>query len=174
MAICDKDFVFRATLKIQIRYIGLLWGSCMEKRLANCSCIWNINQKIKVFSNPLFLAKIWMVFEWGWAYHSPLGTDCWCLITRSNNIYMFKGVGSQQCQRYYGLCELDGVGHTPGDPESVSLNASYHTEQQYMFDTCFWMVSEILNLTWRRFVCLCWGFRAQSTQWGHVKRGQFT
>ena len=23
------------------------------------------------------------------------------------------------------------------------------------------------------FVCLCWGFTAQSTQWGHVKRGQF-
>ena len=88
MAICDKDFVFRAALKIQIRYIGLLWGSCMEKRLANCSRIWNLNQKIKVFSNPLFLAKIWMVFEWGGAYHSPLGTDCWCLIIMSNNIYI--------------------------------------------------------------------------------------
>ena len=24
------------------------------------------------------------------------------------------------------------------------------------------------------FVCLCWGFTAQSTQWGHVERGQFT
>ena len=23
------------------------------------------------------------------------------------------------------------------------------------------------------FVCLCWGFTAQSTQWGHVERGQF-
>ena len=23
-------------------------------------------------------------------------------------------------------------------------------------------------------VCLCWGFTAQSTQWGHVQRGQFT
>ena len=22
--------------------------------------------------------------------------------------------------------------------------------------------------------CLCWGFTAQSTQWGHVERGQFT
>ena len=22
--------------------------------------------------------------------------------------------------------------------------------------------------------CLCWGFMAQSTQWGHVKRSQFT
>ena len=25
-----------------------------------------------------------------------------------------------------------------------------------------------------KFVCLCWGFTAQSTQWGHVERGQFT
>ena len=24
------------------------------------------------------------------------------------------------------------------------------------------------------FVCLCWGFTAQSTQWGHIERGQFT
>ena len=29
--------------------------------------------------------------------------------------------------------------------------------------------------TYFRFlVCLCWGFTAQSTQWGHVERGQFT
>ena len=25
-----------------------------------------------------------------------------------------------------------------------------------------------------RLVCLCWGFTAQSTQWGHVEHGQFT
>ena len=25
-----------------------------------------------------------------------------------------------------------------------------------------------------REFCLCWGFTAQSTQWGHVERGQFT
>ena len=25
-----------------------------------------------------------------------------------------------------------------------------------------------------RVFCLCWGFTAQSTQWGHVERGQFT
>ena len=31
-------------------------------------------------------------------------------------------------------------------------------------------------LQWRsnEFVCLCWDFTAQSTQWGHVERGQFT
>ena len=29
------------------------------------------------------------------------------------------------------------------------------------------------NLT-LMFVCLRWGFTAQSTQWGHVERGQFT
>ena len=23
-------------------------------------------------------------------------------------------------------------------------------------------------------ICLCWGFTAQSTQWGHVERGLFT
>ena len=24
------------------------------------------------------------------------------------------------------------------------------------------------------FICLCWGFTAQSTQWGNVERSQFT
>ena len=32
--------------------------------------------------------------------------------------------------------------------------------------TVFWQTETI--------ICLCWGFTAQSTQWGHVKRGQFT
>ena len=26
----------------------------------------------------------------------------------------------------------------------------------------------------KQVLCLCWGFTAQSTQWGHVERGQFT
>ena len=30
------------------------------------------------------------------------------------------------------------------------------------------------SLFTNRIVCLCWGFTAQSTQWGHVKCGQFT
>ena len=36
-----------------------------------------------------------------------------------------------------GLYEVKGVGHAPerpgGDPRSVSLNASYHMEQQYLW-----------------------------------------
>ena len=28
--------------------------------------------------------------------------------------------------------------------------------------------------SWIPPVCLCWGFTAQSTQWGHVESGQFT
>ena len=37
----------------------------------------------------------------------------------------------------------------------------------------------VLDLgSWRAtegyYICLCWGFTAQSTQWGHVERGQFT
>ena len=26
----------------------------------------------------------------------------------------------------------------------------------------------------KKSFCLCWGFTAQSTQWGHVEHGQFT
>ena len=33
------------------------------------------------------------------------------------------------------------------------------------------LVKVTVNKTW---ICLCWGFTAQSTQWGHVERGQFT
>ena len=31
-----------------------------------------------------------------------------------------------------------------------------------------------LNIFIRGTICLCWGFTAQATQWGHVERGQFT
>ena len=34
------------------------------------------------------------------------------------------------------------------------------------------LFEEKAGLLW--FVCFCWGFTAQSTQWGHVKRNQFT
>ena len=40
------------------------------------------------------------------------------------------------------------MGHTPGDPESVSLNASYHTEQQYMICVSEW------SLRYGLFVCV--------------------
>ena len=33
-----------------------------------------------------------------------------------------------------------------------------------------WIYSNSLD----QVICLCWGFTAQSTQWGHVERGQFT
>ena len=34
-----------------------------------------------------------------------------------------------------------------------------------------WSGSALFNI---KYVCLCWGLTAQSTQWGHVERGQFT
>ena len=43
---------------------------------------------------------------------------------------------------------------------------------------CF--VADVFTLSIRKacfvaeVICLCWGFTAQSTQWGHVERGQFT
>ena len=35
-------------------------------------------------------------------------------------------------------------------------------------------MAAILDFESKQFVCLCWGFTAQSTQWGHVQCGQFT
>ena len=40
-------------------------------------------------------------------------------------------------------------------------------------DGRIWRPSWISNPN-NLFVCLCWGFTAQSTQWGHVQCGQFT
>ena len=34
--------------------------------------------------------------------------------------------------------------------------------------------ADLYLLLARAYLCLCWGFMAQSTQWGHVERGQFT
>ena len=41
-----------------------------------------------------------------------------------------------------------------------------------------WLLSQYLlfygSIYCKIWFCLCWGFTAQSTQWGHVERGQFT
>ena len=42
----------------------------------------------------------------------------------------------------YGLLLHEGVGHAPLDPRSVSLNTSYHNEQQY---TCIWFKRGVPN-----------------------------
>ena len=34
--------------------------------------------------------------------------------------------------------------------------------------------AKINTLLWPNNIVLSWGFTAQSTQWGHVERGQFT
>ena len=45
-------------------------------------------------------------------------------------------------------------------------------------DKLWFTTQQITHKSWSiciyMFVCLCWGFMAQSTQWGHVERGQFT
>ena len=46
----------------------------------------------------------------------------------------------------------------------IALEANKMTSQQ----------DNITNWPFMMFVSLCWGFTAQSTQWGHVEHGQFT
>ena len=36
------------------------------------------------------------------------------------------------------------------------------------------MITNIEPDLYFTILCLCWGFTVQSTQWGHVERGQFT
>ena len=40
--------------------------------------------------------------------------------------------------------------------------------------TILWSIFKVCYIQNSLFVCLCWGFMAQSTQWGHVDRSQFT
>ena len=50
----------------------------------------------------------------------------------------------------------------------ISFSVIHLTHQHNMGKFCRPQTEDIfLN-------CLCWGFMAQSTQWGHVERGQFT
>ena len=46
---------------------------------------------------------------------------------------MIWGWGSKRFLRYLALYELKGVGHTPWEPWTVSMNASYQNEQQYLW-----------------------------------------
>ena len=52
---------------------------------------------------------------------------------------------------------------SPAKTSKTLTNQHMYTPDQYL---------DFLQRT--SFVCLCWGFTAQSTQWGHVKHGQFT
>ena len=52
-------------------------------------------------------------------------------------------------------------------------------EKSLIFDVCLCWGFTAQSTQWGhvergQFVCLCWGFTAQSSQWGHVERGQFT
>ena len=46
---------------------------------------------------------------------------------------MVYGWGSEQFLRYYAFYDWGGWGITPGDPRSMSLNASYHKKQGYIW-----------------------------------------
>ena len=54
---------------------------------------------------------------------------------------------------------------------------TYHNapSSEARIDLISWYFPEVnTNFHDNISVCLCWGFMAQSTQWGHVERGQFT
>ena len=61
------------------------------------------------------------------------------LIIKNNNMYGL-GWGSERFLRFLALYELEGWGIPLGDPWLVSLNASYHKEQQYI-----WFRGWVLN-----------------------------
>ena len=59
------------------------------------------------------------------------------LIIKNKNIYMVYEWGSERFLKYYALFEMKGMGHAPGVhpgvPRSMSLNAPYHKEQEYIW-----------------------------------------
>ena len=63
------------------------------------------------------------------------------------------------------------------DPYEIWTKLAQRLQRSCLkFWTCF-PYKCIRKQNWpyrKKFVCLCWGFTAQSTQWGHVERGQFT
>ena len=62
--------------------------------------------------------------------------------------------------------------HDISDNESVDFNDIYTAHNPYL-DLKMRLRSRCPRLQFK-WICLCWGFMAQSTQWGHVERGQAT
>ena len=70
------------------------------------------------------------------------------------------------------------------DPDEMSANAQlscawkkfYNLKARYrkLLGPVVQSIVSFMSLLRVIFVFLCWGFMAQSTQWGHVERGQFT
>ena len=61
---------------------------------------------------------------------------------------------------------------TGHDPSSVDL--SKRKVNAVLISSNQIVLTDVSLLWWNSSFCLCWGFTAQSTQWGHVERGQFT
>ena len=51
-------------------------------------------------------------------------------------------------------------------------NRQQSPDQAVQMTRLIWVFAVLMGRS--LFVCLCRGFMAQSTQWGHVERGQFT
>ena len=58
---------------------------------------------------------------------------------------MVKGRGSEWFLRYKIFNEMEGVGHAPGGPQSVSLDLSYHKEHETWFRSGIRMMAVILD-----------------------------
>ena len=57
------------------------------------------------------------------------------------------------------------------DPDQMPHSFASDLGLVVLYTVCYARLSQYLG---QMFVCLCWGFTAQSTQWGHVERSQFT
>ena len=55
-----------------------------------------------------------------------------------------------------------------------NIDCWYSLEPPRLGGSNEYLQSMFLSWNKKNTVCLCWGFTAQSTQWGHVERGQFT
>ena len=70
--------------------------------------------------------------------------------------------------QYLNLYEQLGSSNTIGCKLEVGQAFSWSYKNELSEDNAAHQKGVI------RYVCLCWGFTAQSTQWGHVERSQFT
>ena len=93
-----------------------------------------------------------------------------CLINGFTKTRLFKSIENFATQNWKFSDKTSDIFHISAqnidcgyslEPPRQGGSNEYHN---------LWFLAE----TRKNNVCLCWGFTAQSTQWGHVGRGQFT
>ena len=141
---------------IACRYIFTLWQLCQ-----------GVNSLVQWLEHWIFICTDQVRFPWeaGNFFSYALFLCYGFHVVRYINFFIFvRAVNNLSVMSWLSACDR-------WQNPINNIFSSYKMHCMVLSRGCFQRVSTTYVFM---FICLCWGFTAQSTQWGHVEHGQFT